>query len=73
LELLAGMKFPLDIIWFNSDRQVVWIEPNIQPCNSMDCTELTPEAPAMYVLEVNAGFAAAHEIKLGTTFAFDGS
>ena len=70
---MANMKFPLDIIWFNSNRQVVWIEPNIQPCNSMNCPELTPEAPATYVLEVNAGFAAAHQIKPGTTFVFDGA
>ena len=70
---MADMKFPLDIIWFNSNHQVVWIEPNLQPCNSMNCAELTPESPAMYVLEVNAGFAAAHQIKLGTSFAFDGT
>ena len=69
---MADMKFPLDIIWFNSNRQVVWIEPNLQPCTSMNCPEMTPESPAMYVLEVNAGFVAAHQITLGTTFTFEG-
>lgn len=69
---MADMKFPLDIIWFNSNRQVVWIEPNLQPCTSMNCPELTPESPAMYVLEVNAGFVTTHQIKLGSTFTFDG-
>jgi len=68
---MADMKFPLDIIWFNSNRQVVWIEPNLQPCTSMNCPEMTPESPAMYVLEVNAGFVAAHQITLGTTFTFE--
>jgi len=68
---MADMKFPLDIIWFNSNRQVVWIEPNLQPCTPMNCVELTPEVPAMYVLEVNAGFVTNHQIKLGTTFTFN--
>ena len=68
---MADMKFPLDIIWFNSNRQVVWIEPNLQPCTPMNCVELTPEAPAMYVLEVNAGLVANHQITLGTTFTFN--
>jgi len=67
---MAGMKFPLDIIWFNANHQVVWVEPNLQPCTSMNCPTLTPEAPAMYVLEVNAGFVGTHQVKLGTTFAF---
>jgi len=70
---MAGMKFPLDIIWFNSNRQVVWIEPNVQPCISLNCAELTPESPAMYVLELNAGFVVTHKVELGTIFTFDGT
>jgi M6 family metalloprotease-like protein len=68
---MLDMKFPLDIIWFNSNRQAVWIEPNIQPCSPMNCPELTPESQAMYVLEVNAGLVATNQISLGATFAFD--
>ena len=67
---MVDMKFPLDIIWFNSNRQVVWIEPNLSPCIPMNCPVVTPEAKAMYVLEVNSGFVVAHHIKLGTTFVF---
>ena len=67
---MVDMKFPLDIIWFNSNRQVVWIEPNLPPCIPMNCPVVTSEAKAMYVLEVNSGFVAAHHIKLGTTFVF---
>jgi M6 family metalloprotease-like protein len=67
---MLNMKFPLDIIWFNAARQVVWTEPNLQPCSQYDCSAITPEAPSIYVLEVNAGFIAAHHITLGTTFSF---
>ncbi len=67
---MIGMKFPLDIIWFNSAKQVVWTEPDLKPCPTYNCPVLMPNVKAMYVLEVNAGFIAAHHITLGTTFSF---
>ena len=67
---MIDMKFPLDIIWFNSTRQVVFTEPNLPPCTPQDCPVVTPTAKAMYVLEANAGFVAAHKIRLGTAFVF---
>ncbi len=65
---MIDMKFPLDIIWFNSAKQAVWTEPDLKPCPTYDCPVLMPNVKAMYVLEVNAGFIAAHHITLGTTF-----
>jgi len=67
---MTDMRFPLDIIWFNSTRQVVFTEPNLPPCTPQNCPVVTPTAKAMYVLEVNAGFMATHHIQLGTPFAF---
>jgi M6 family metalloprotease-like protein len=67
---MINMKFPLDIIWFNSAREVVWTEPDLQPCSQYDCPVIMPDVESMYVLEVNAGFIAAHHITLGTTFSF---
>jgi hypothetical protein len=68
---MVDMKFPLDIIWFNAAGKVVWTEPDLQPCSSQhNCPAITPEAMSMYVLEVNAGFIAAHHITLGTAFSF---
>ncbi len=67
---MIDMKFPLDIIWFNSSRQAVFIEQNLQPCTPQNCPVFTPDTKAMYVLEVNAGFVMAHQIGLGTTFTF---
>ena len=67
---MINMSFPLDIIWFNSARQVVWTEPNLKPCSTYDCPVITPNVKSMYVLEVNAGFIVAHHITLGTTFSF---
>jgi M6 family metalloprotease-like protein len=70
---MIGMKFPLDIIWFNSAKQVVWTEPDLKPCPTYNCPVLMPNVKAMYVLEVNAGFIAAHHITLGPTFSFSSS
>jgi hypothetical protein len=67
---MFNMKFPLDIIWFNSAREVVWTEPDLKPCPTYDCPVIMPDVKSMYVLEVKAGFIAAHHITLGTTFSF---
>lgn len=64
------MRFPLDIIWFNSQRQVVYIEQNLQPCTAQNCPVFSPSTGAMYVLEVNAGFVKSHNVTLGQTFTF---
>jgi len=64
------MMFPLDIIWFNSSRRVVFIEQNLAPCTPASCPVYVPSTNAMYVLEVNAGFVASHGVKLGDTFSF---
>jgi uncharacterized membrane protein (UPF0127 family) len=64
------MKFPLDMIWFNSSRQAVFFEQSLPPCSPVVCPVFTPSSKAMYVLEVNAGFVAAHKVSLGDMFTF---
>jgi hypothetical protein len=67
---MVDMNFPLDIIWFNSNRQAVFIEQNLPPCTPQSCPVFIPNVKAMYVLELNGGFVMAHQITLGTTFTF---
>jgi hypothetical protein len=67
---MTDMKFPLDIIWFNTNRSVVFIETNLQPCTPNSCPIYIPTSVSMYVLEVNAGFVATHGIEIGTTFIY---
>jgi uncharacterized membrane protein (UPF0127 family) len=66
------MRFPLDIIWFNANRQVVFIEGDLPPCPPApaNCPVYTPPVNAMYVLEVNSGFVQANGVKVGDTFSF---
>jgi len=64
----------LDMIWVNATGnlgRVVYIVTSAQPCyNSGACVAYTPTAPANYVIEARAGFAAANGIQVGTRIEF---
>ncbi|MEE9322978.1 MAG: DUF192 domain-containing protein [Candidatus Aenigmarchaeota archaeon] len=53
---------PLDIIWINSDGEVVFISKETRPCDE-SCPFIRPDRKAKYVLELNAG--VSDEIVLG--------
>lgn len=58
---MLNMQFPLDIIWFDADGNVVHIEKNVPPCKSAletaTCTVQNADGKkAKYVLEVTGGF-----------------
>jgi uncharacterized membrane protein (UPF0127 family) len=59
---MKDMKFDLDMIFINKDKQVVFVERNA-PAGSAELIE--PPASYLYVLEVNAGDAA--DVKPGDT------
>ena len=58
---------PLDIIYVNAKREVVSICKNT---NTLDDTSLPSEAPAMYVIEINAGLSDKYGIDKGTKVNF---
>jgi uncharacterized protein len=63
---MKEMLFPLDLIWINADT-IVDITTDV-PAPVPGQTELPlyrPVAPADKVLEVNAGFAKRHGLRLG--------
>ncbi len=51
---MKNTEFSLDIIFINSKNEIVSIQKNAKP---LDQTSLPSEAPAMLVLEVNAGLS----------------
>lgn len=60
---MKNMKFPIDIIWIDSDKRVVHIEHNLQPCSSeLLCPIYKPVGDSLYVLETVAGFTERHGI-----------
>jgi uncharacterized protein len=69
---MKNMKFPIDIIWLDSDKTVVHIEHNLQPCSSeLLCPTYKPNDDSLYVLETIGGFAQRHDIVKGTMVEFE--
>jgi uncharacterized membrane protein (UPF0127 family) len=69
---MKNMKFPIDIIWINSDKTVVYIEHNVEPCSSeIFCPVFRPDHDSLYVLETVGGFAERHDIVKGTMVEFE--
>jgi len=55
---------PLDMMWIGSSGEIVHIE-TAMPCEADPCPEYKPPLPALYVLEVNSGYAIEKGIKVG--------
>jgi uncharacterized membrane protein (UPF0127 family) len=53
---------PLDMIFINSSLDIVHMEEGAQPCTTPSCPHYTSGQPAMYVVEVNAGFVRENGI-----------
>ncbi len=60
---------PLDLIWIDKDMKIVEIFENAKV---QDDNEVGGHVPSRYVLEVNAGYVAAHHIATGAKAKFDG-
>ena len=52
---MKNTLIPLDIIWLNEDKKVVFISKNNQPCKNDECSTINPDKKAKYVLELNGG------------------
>ena len=69
---MKDMKFPIDIIWLDSNGKIVHIEENLMPCPLvLICPSYAPNTDSQYVLETIAGFAQRHNISLGTTIRIE--
>jgi uncharacterized membrane protein (UPF0127 family) len=72
---MKGMTFALDMMWID-DGKVVHLERDVPPpaprMPESAYPVYTPRAPALYVLEVQAGFARRNGIDAGTPVEFRG-
>ena len=62
---MLNMQFPLDMMWFDEDKNVVYIETGVEPCSTeenMYCPVIMPNAEASYILEATSGFVDMHGI-----------
>ena len=60
---MQDMRFPIDIVWFDEGWRVVDVKRYVNPDTWPRV--FYPQAPAHYVLEVNAGTTEIHKIEIG--------
>jgi len=54
---MKNTRIPLDIMYFDKELKMVSISADTPPCKITRCPSYPSKAPAMYVLELNAGAA----------------
>ena len=64
---MRNTYIPLDMIFVNSNKQIVTIHANTPPMNE---SSYISTAPALYVVEVNAGYCNKNNIKEGDKIDF---
>ena len=62
---MLNTRVPLDIIWMNSDREILFINADTPPCQTRTCPSYGPNVRSRYVLELAAGEAAQRGLKVG--------
>jgi uncharacterized protein len=62
---MKNTLIPLDMIWMDSGRNIVYIYRNAQPCGDGLCPAINPYRNAKYVLEVNSGTADKYRFSVG--------
>jgi hypothetical protein len=68
---MPSMNFPLDIVWLDSNKKVIKIEENVQPCfQNKNCMSYSSIYPALYAIELNAGDASRIGLSVGLKLSF---
>lgn len=64
---MKNTRIPLDILYFDASRRLVAQQRDVPPCASGNaCPSYPSVAPALYVLELNAGEATRLQLRDGT-------
>ena len=66
-----NVRFPIDLIWLNSERRVIGWEEKLMPCSQDPCPTYGPPQPALYALEIPTGFIARHGLKTDAQVVFE--
>ena len=68
---MKNTKIPLDILYFDNTRKLVAQQRDVPPCTAGNaCPSYPSNAPARYVLELNAGEAAKLKLQDGAELTF---
>jgi uncharacterized membrane protein (UPF0127 family) len=69
---MKNMHFSLDILWISLEGRIVDIGKNIPACAADPCPVYTPQGAGRYVLELNSGYTASHQWKVGDKLELKG-
>ncbi|MEC7771627.1 MAG: DUF192 domain-containing protein [Bacteroidota bacterium] len=64
---MKNTEIPLDIIYINSEMKIVSFQKNAEPFNE---DTLPSNAPAKYILEINAGLSDQLGLQVGDSISF---
>jgi uncharacterized protein len=68
---MKNTLIPLDIVWINKNKEIIYIEKNAQPCKTESCQNYGPAQRCKYVLEINGGLTDKLNIKAGDKLTID--
>lgn len=68
---MKNCKFPIDILWLDETKRVVFLEESVPPCTADPCRVYTPLRKAAYVVELNAGQARREKAAVGAEIRFE--
>lgn len=69
---MKNTLIPLDMLWLDVQARIVSIARSVPPCKAEPCPSYRPDGNASYVIEVVAGFAREHGLKVGDTVKLEG-
>ena len=70
---MKNTRIPLDILYFDNTRKLVAQQRDVPPCSAGNaCPSYPSNAPARYVLELNAGEAAKLKLENGVELKLGG-
>jgi uncharacterized membrane protein (UPF0127 family) len=67
------VRFPIDIIWIDSKKNVVDVIANVPPCpatKASECPTYGGSKEAQFILEIPAGKAAEYKVTVGSKIDF---
>ncbi len=67
---MKNTLIPLDMVWLDSSRRVIFIAENVPPCKAEPCPSYGPDLPSRYVLELKAGKAREIGLKVMDRLGF---
>lgn len=68
---MKNTLIPLDIVWINENREVVYISENTSPCEEDFCPSVEPDQKAKFVLELKGGTVKKIGLEVGDKLEFD--